>query len=73
LPSMRGDEAGTKLFYARLSGARETYPFQRGDTLQLTASPEHPVFRLLIESGCTGQAWQIRQNAVHARSKSYDR
>jgi hypothetical protein len=73
LPSMTDEKPGTKVFYARLSGDRDVYPFQPGDIFSLTLPAKDRNLRLLVDSGCAGHAWQLRNNAVHARSKTFNR
>lgn len=46
-------------FYARLSGLTRRYPFLAGDVVDL------PRFR--------GEEWIVREDAVHAKSKTYGR
>jgi hypothetical protein len=66
--------ASHKLFYARLSGLTETYPFSRSsDVLKLTRSRRYPIIECLIDSHFAPSEWQVRRCATHARSKTVDR
>lgn len=66
---------GKEVFFARLSGAADIYPFDSGDTLTVdpTPNPDVPIFAQLVESGFSGSEWLIRSNAIHARSKTVKR
>jgi hypothetical protein len=64
---------GTKLFYARLSGASGIYHFDSLDTITIDPHATNTIFAQLIESNFRGEAWLVRAGAVHARSKTYRR
>ncbi len=62
------------VFFAKLGGFTLAYPFLTGtDTLELKSSNQASVFQALIESGFTPHEWRIRNEATHARSKTYKR
>lgn len=68
-----GTQTGN-VFYAKLGGYTEAYPFAPGEsTLELRPSPRAPVFQWLVESHFAPQEWRLRSNATHARSKTYKR
>jgi hypothetical protein len=70
----KGATRNSSVFFAKLGGYTESYPFISGtDTLELKSSNPAPVFQALIESGFTPHEWRIRNNATHARSKTYSR
>lgn len=60
-----------KLFYARLGGHTERYPFTASDTLQLSASSQTPIIQWLRDSHFTGKEWHVRADATHAKSQTY--
>ncbi|MFN8597000.1 MAG: hypothetical protein U0559_12560 [Anaerolineae bacterium] len=60
-----------RVFYAKLSGQTQVYPFAASDSLLL--KPTVPVFNWLIESKFTARDWRLRTNATHAKSKTYRR
>jgi hypothetical protein len=60
-----------ELFYARLAGPTDVYPFTPADTL--TIRPGGDALRCLVESNFAAEEWRIRAAAVHARSRTYDR
>lgn len=64
---------GEKVFYARLSGAADIYPFTRQDLVDIRPHPEVAIFSQLIESNFAGKEWMVRAGAVHARSVTYPR
>jgi hypothetical protein len=60
-----------KLFYARLSGQTEIYPFTPNDTLQWAAASPSPIIQALRDSHFTGKEWHVRADATHAKSQTY--
>ena len=64
---------GENVFFARLSGAADNYPFDPGDTVTLSPQADVPIIAQLIESGFAGAEWLVRSGAVHARSKTFKR
>jgi hypothetical protein len=89
LPSRDGEEGWTgpvylprghrdstnsgKLFFARLHGQTQTFPFQASaDTLAITPATDE-VLSTLIDSGFTPSEWVIRTDASHSKSKTRPR
>jgi hypothetical protein len=61
-------------FYAKLSGHTRSYPFAPSDdVVTFRPSDRHPVFRWLGESAFSGTEWVVRDQATHAKSKTYRR
>lgn len=75
LPSRgRNAKASDKLFYARLAGTARAYPFLAGtDAIGIKPAPEAPVLQWLVDSHFTPVEWLIREDATHAKSKTYRR
>lgn len=75
LPEARpGKVRQGNLFYARLSGQTQTYPFLPDqDSLMLAPAPASTVLQLLHHSRFTGKEWAVREAAAHAKSKTYKR
>jgi hypothetical protein len=70
----RASGRGTKLFFARIGGETETYPFLPGsDSLTIGPSAGEEVFQSLVDSHFVPRGWSIRPNAMHAKSKTYRR
>jgi hypothetical protein len=68
--SGRGDTR--KLFFAKVCGHTQTFAFSpQQDVIIFDDSPRSQVFGCLIDSGFSGLEWSIRENATHARSKTY--
>ena len=66
--------SGQRLFYARLGGLTETYPFVPSvDSIEIHLQPRFEVFQWLSASGFTPIEWRIRHAATHAKSKTYTR
>jgi hypothetical protein len=61
------------VFYARLSGPADVYPFQPEDSASIVPNAKAPIFAGLLESGFKGTEWLARAGAVHARSRTYRR
>jgi hypothetical protein len=69
----RKDRQG-HLFFARIRGHTNTYPFlYRRDSVTIMPSPDSEIFQALIDSNFVGKEWAVREDATHARSKSYPR
>ena len=61
-----------KLFYARLGGNTDTYPYlPTADRLEINTARKTPGFQWLIESNFAGKEWHLRSSATHERSKTY--
>lgn len=73
LPGKAG-RAGDRLFFARLGGATDRYPYTPGrDMLAIHPPDSSSVLHGLVRSQFTGKAWQIRGDANHRRSRTYRR
>jgi hypothetical protein len=61
-----------KLFHAKLSGLTEVAHFDPATArLALQPSVHQPVVKLLADAGFSPAEWRVRNNAIHARSKTY--
>lgn len=70
----RRPSAADRLFFGRLRGQTQSYAFDpSGDRVMLDASCEIPVIQALIGSNFSSNEWQIRENAIHAKSKTTTR
>ncbi|MGB0384875.1 MAG: hypothetical protein ACPGWR_08645 [Ardenticatenaceae bacterium] len=69
----KSSKASKKYFMAKISGQTTTFPFDPSSDQILFRTPpaSHPLFNTLIDSGFEGKEWYVRQNAYHAKSKSY--
>lgn len=75
LPELKPGKRGQgKLFFARVRGQTDAYPFLPDDDL-LTIEPgsESRVLGLLRDSNFVGREWAVREDATHAKSKTYKR
>jgi hypothetical protein len=69
----RGGRQG-KLFLARLRGYTRRYAFLPGtDSVAIMPSPDSEVLQVLKDSHFLAQEWIIREDATHAKSKTYQR
>jgi hypothetical protein len=67
-------QSSSNLFFARLHGLTRTYPFlSTQDQLTLRPGRDTDVFRELVASNFVAQAWIVREDATHAKSKTYAR
>lgn len=72
LPSRSRDKR--RVFFAQIRGATQTVVFEPSrDLLEIRPSKEISVFQALIDSGFNASHWLVRQDAVHAKSKTYPR
>lgn len=71
----RANESGRsgRLFFAKIEGETQAYPFLPSDTLMLRPSPRSPVLQALIDSHFLVDEWLIRRDATHAKSKTFRR
>lgn len=73
LPSRQVKGRG-RWFVARIRGAAIPVTFQSGrDTIEISPARELPIFQALIDSDFTATHWLIRQDAMHAKSKTYSK
>jgi hypothetical protein len=62
----------SRLFYAQIHGATQTVAFQPArDTLEIRPAPDLPVLQALIDSTFQSTHWLVREDAMHAKSKTY--
>jgi hypothetical protein len=65
---------GAYVFFARLKGYTQTYPFlPANDSITIRPSSDTSIFQALIESDFVAKEWSVREDAAHARSKTYRR
>jgi hypothetical protein len=70
----RGKDRPGRLFFARIKGHTRTYPFLPSiDSITITPSRGSEVLQALLDSQFTGQEWAVREDATHAKSKTYQR
>lgn len=63
---------GQDLFYVRLDGPSELYPFKSSaDSVTICTNTRHRGFNLLRDSNFVGREWRCRIEAFHARTKTY--
>lgn len=68
----RGKGRQGNLFYARIRGHTQTYPFLPSkDSMTIRPSPDNDVLQALIDSRFVAEEWAIRADATHAKSKTY--
>ena len=72
LPSSKhGQGTSGRLFFAKIQGETQAYPFAPADTLTLRPSSGHPILQALIDSHFVAHEWLIRGDATHAKSKTF--
>jgi hypothetical protein len=63
-----------KLFFAKIKGHTQVYPFLASqDSLLLRPSQRSDVIQALIDSHFACKEWVVREDATHAKSKTYAR
>src|SRR5262249_16185335 len=63
-----------KVFVARLPGYTATHPFLPGpDSVAISPSPDSEVLQALRDSHFLARHWIVREDATHAKSKTYER
>ena len=62
-----------RYFMAKIMGQTSKFSFDKSSDKILfgTSSATHPALKALIDSGFEGKEWHVRQDAYHAKSKSY--
>jgi hypothetical protein len=61
-------------FFARVRGQTQAYPFLPAeDSLTIEPSPGSEFLRALLDSRFVAQEWAVREDAMHAKSKTYMR
>jgi hypothetical protein len=75
LPMKSGAPFDTQyVFYGKMHGQANVYPLDRYlDMDSISPAPEAEVFQQLIDSDFTGEEWSVKEDATHARSKTYRR
>lgn len=70
---VRGKPAQAKCFYAKIEGETSTWAFDPArDQLVLDTEPgADEISQLLAETGFEPQEWSVRQDARHAKSKTF--
>jgi hypothetical protein len=73
LPGGKGQETRDgKFFIAKITGDTRVYPFlPSADSLLLSRSQESDVIQALIDSRFACKEWAVREDATHAKSKTY--
>jgi hypothetical protein len=70
----RGRGRPAKLFFARLRGDTRTYPFLPDkDSVAISPLADSEVLQALRDSLFVAKEWIIREDAAHAKSKTYKR
>jgi hypothetical protein len=75
LPGIPGkrDQQG-KVFFAKIRGHIQTYPFLHSkDSLTIRSSSDSEILQALLDSHFVGKEWAVREDAMHAKSKTYKR
>jgi hypothetical protein len=68
----RGPRASGKWFLAKAGGHTRVYPFLPAlDRVTVGPRRSQDVLRRVFESGFSGQEWSIREDAQHARTKTF--
>jgi hypothetical protein len=74
LPAKRRGPGAGKLFFARIEGDTQAYPFLDSmDSLAISPAQDDRVLHALLDSGFAAREWAIRTDAMHAKSKTYKR
>jgi hypothetical protein len=74
LPRGRRGAGEGRLFVARIRGRTRTEPFVPSrDAVTLRPSPGCEVLQALVDSHFAGREWAVREDATHAKSKTYRR
>jgi len=65
---------GKGLFFARIRGHTQAYPFLPGkDSVTIRPSPDSEILQALLDSHFVAKEWVVREDATHAKSKTYKR
>jgi len=59
-----------RLFFGRLHGQTQVYPFLPTDRVLLSPTADCPVLQWLVDSNFRGEEWSIRRDATHGKSKT---
>lgn len=69
----RGRTNDGRLFFAKVSGHTRVYPFLPSDNLLLKPAQGCDITQRLIDSHFAVKEWIVREDAAHAKSKTYSR
>jgi hypothetical protein len=69
LPNPRQKSQSGRFLFARVRGLTKTYSFQHEDVCSIKRGL--PIFDALADSRVAPTEWQVRENAAHAKSKTY--
>jgi hypothetical protein len=68
----RGAESRRRCFFARIRGRTLAYPFlPASDRCTIEPAPRAEVLQALLDSRFEAEEWRIREDAAHAKSKTY--
>ncbi|HEY8751318.1 MAG TPA: hypothetical protein VIM11_25265 [Tepidisphaeraceae bacterium] len=74
LPPVGREKKSQRKFFARISGHTKSCPFfQPADLMTIRPSRTNDAPNLLIDSNFIPTQWAIREDATHAKSKTYKR
>jgi len=75
LPKIRcGKGHPGNLFFARIRGQTQTYPFLSAhDSVTIRSWPDGESLQTLLDSQFVAKEWVVREDATHAKSKTYRR
>ena len=74
MPARKRREAdASRLFHGKIAGHTLTYACLLSDRITIRPSRRHPIFQALVDSDFRGRLWQLRADAVHAKSKTVAR
>ena len=69
-----GRSSEGRMFFTRVSGMTQTYAVQANrDTITIRPSPQSEVFQALLDSHFVAKEWILREDAIHAKSKTNSR
>ena len=71
LPTRPGKKP--KMFWAKIGGHTDYYPFVEGDVITIKPRSDQPMLQALVDSGFVGEEWCLREAAAHAKSKTVAR
>jgi hypothetical protein len=74
LPNATGSSKNDRLFFARLVGRTERYPYVHvEDSFSIKPLESADALAALVDSQFVPREWVIRSDATHAKSKTYKR
>jgi hypothetical protein len=69
----RGQGREGRLFFARIGGETQAYPFFPTQDFMTIAASDHEALQALRDSHFVAKEWIVRQDAAHAKSRTYKR